>query len=801
MKKNSKLWLILFCFAAVLIHIIYIWQDNKIEEGYECSTGVEIPEINGSYPVGSIIQSFTTEYSSLNSLEFMFGDIPDKTAVMTVKILKSGKTIYQSSISLENLESDVWHRLYVNIPIKKQQEYEIELTAGSSTQAPYIYTVTGNNGAPENQSLVMDGVRLEEQLLVRYGYLKEPLTMDKALGTITSLLVLGLMIFLIMNGGVIYQHIKRYVFVLLEKMGGGHKQVFIISQLILCYLLIEDAGIVFQIPVKIVLYCISLLAGYKSETVVKYFKTRLTDWPSRIQFGIVVLFGGFSFVGNRMFIYPLNMKVTPQQILMFAAAVIWITPAAALFLSWYNSIKPVREKQMSSLKFTIIAALLLLIPACFALYAFNPGISSPDTRFCLATAAHSIRNMTDWHPPFYCLILKVIISIWDSTYAVIMVQFFFWAYVMIEGMLFLRKRGVSQKFLLSVAFLLGINPAVYLHLCTIWKDVPYAIALLWLTIIIARVTLERDVKHKWYIYLEFMTALIFTFFIRQNGMVVYVLTAFFTVIVFRRNVKLLGTVFLSLVLILFIKYPLYSYIGVQDSGGGIYIGLSQDILGVYYAGGSLSEDTMEMVNVLTDYNNGQYSYNPYWSSSTYNLDVPITAFIKNYINTFLKNPVIMLKEIICRQDCIWDLFGGQNAVLGCVNYTGTQDSIESWNHYYPERVSNQYTYSMQKLQAYGVENQLLNVITWKSGIYTLFTVFTFFSVLIKKADKKLWLVFVPFIGQILSLMLSTGWSDFRYYLALNFIAVFVILLVTTIKYKEKGEPDEISNIEYSLGGL
>lgn len=791
-NKKSKIYIALVILVIILINIFYIWQDNKIEEEYYCSTSEAIPEISDTYPITTISQSFITDNSSLNSLEFLFGNVPTDVSSLTLKIMNDTKVIYQSTIPLQILRNDTWYRLYVNIPVKSQKKYSLELTADNSP-VPSVYIVSKDNSAPENQTLMINGIEQSGQLLVRYGYLREPLNMDKLLETFTSLFVLILIIYFIFKYDLYVIYIKKYLADVRKKMGNNQKLIFILFELLNCYLLIGVSGIEFQIPVMALMYIISLLVGYKIQTIIEYYKNILNSRSALIQYLIVLFFSAFTFVGNRMFIYPLNMKVTVIQIFVFILAIIWMAPLILLFLSWYSNIKLVEEEQCGTLKFCAIAIAFLIIPACYALYAFNPGISSPDTENCLV-AAHHIRNMVYWHPPFYCMLLKLIIMIWDSTYAVIIVQIFFWTYVVLEGMLFVRKRGISQSFLLIFAFLLGINPANYIHLCTIWKDVPYAISLMWLIIIFARLVLDKNSKNRWYIYLELVVALVFIFFIRRNGIVVYALSIAFCSAFLRKNTKLIISILISIGLIVFIKYPLYSYLGIQESNGGIYIGLGQDILGVYYAGGNLSEESMEMVNVLTFHNNGQFNYDPYRADSSYDLDVSITTFIKNYLDTFFKNPVTMTREILCRQDCVWDLFGGQNATLHCVNYAGTQDYQGEWNNYYPVRINNEYTYSLSKYQNYTVSNQLLNILTWKTGIYTLLVVFAFLSVLIKKKDRKIWLVFVPFAGQIVSLMLSTGWSDFRYYWPLNLIAVFILLLIPTVKEVKKEVADEIINI-------
>lgn len=49
--------------------------------------------------------------------------------------------------------------------------------------------------------------------------------------------------------------------------------------------------------------------------------------------------------------------------------------------------------------------------------------------------------------------------------------------------------------------------------------------------------------------------------------------------------KLLGVLAVTIAMIFAVKGPVYSHFEVEDPGySGMYIGLSQDILGVYYAG-------------------------------------------------------------------------------------------------------------------------------------------------------------------------------------------------------------------------
>ena len=412
--------------------------------------------------------------------------------------------------------------------------------------------------------------------------------------------------------------------------------------------------------------------------------------------------------------------------------------------------------------------------------AFNPAISSPDTAFCMNYAINSIRGVMNWHPPFYILWLKAIVRVWNSTYAVLMVQYVWFAFVFLEGMRLLYRKGMTSAVIIFITALSALNCGNMVHLTTIWKDIPYAISVFWITILIARFMLE-DQRRSWLIYIELIIALVCAALMRQNGIIVFIVLIPILIFTFRKKWKMWVACALSIALVLIVQFPLYSYLDIQrNPGGGKYIGLGQDIMAVYYNGGNLNDDAMNIVNVLSSNDIAEFGYTPYWANSSYELNIPATEFIKAYIDTFVRNPVLMIREIVCRQDCVWDLLIGQDGTLGCVNFTGTMDSDATWNSLVQVRQNNFLTERVSEYTARSANLSLLNMIEWRAGIWTLFTVIAFATCVFLKNNRKLWILFSVQIGHILSLILSTGWSDYRYYWPLTLIGLFLILLVPTI---------------------
>lgn len=520
----------------------------------------------------------------------------------------------------------------------------------------------------------------------------------------------------------------------------------------------------------------------------KYVEENIIDEKKKIVFVFLYLFAAFSLVGQRILIYPLTAKLTMAGIWVFTVATLWFIPVINTAVYGLdrltNAVISSDRENMGKRKFVIIAAVLLLLPAAYSLYANNPGISSPDTYDTMLTNAHNLRGMYDWHPAFYCMILNVILIIWDSTYAVIFVQYFFWCFVMAELLLYLRKKGMKEPVLLVMAFLSGINAGNFLHLNTIWKDIPYTLSLLWILIILAKLSLDfEEYKGKRFVYVELIAALIGVFFYRKNGIASFAVIAAAMLIILHGNKKVWISLTVTAALIITIKGPVYSYFEVEDTGrNGMYVGLSQDILGVYYSGGEVSEDTLKMINVMTECNNAEYSYTPTWSNQVYpyELDVEPSEFIAGYIDTFLHNPVLMVRAVIAREDAVWNIFAGRDAVLECVNFHGTRDGVDEWNDYYPVREYNSLYLSMSSMTGYTASSQWISSIEWRSGLLTLLGILAFAYMIYKRGLGKYILVAAPLVGHLLSLLLSTGWSDFRYFWPLNLMNLAVILIAVVV---------------------
>ncbi|MEY8390564.1 hypothetical protein AALA98_04190 [Lachnospiraceae bacterium 45-W7] len=797
-KKFSARKKAVFAIAVffVIANIIWIAGGNGSAGQYHTSADIETKAME-EVSVIDLKQKFRSDYERLDKLELIFSGIAEEeSGYIQLAIASENQLLYQTKISLKNINNLEWKQIFVNMPVDREKEYEISLTARGCTVIPKMLLVPAANASPETLFSSARGGRLGKEIAVKYGYLSPAGLSERIEKSLVWLILLA--VFLAVP--ICFERMRdifvkaRFKFYSMKSRG----LLIMEAELVLGLAIVIYSGIKFHKSTEALFYLISVFAAWNARQKWKFVQTLADKRWKKTGLCLVYLYAAFSLVGQRTLLYPFHLQVTVRGLLVFAAAVLWFIPVVHTVLYYFCqfSIRFVNEnsRKMKTSWFLLLLFVFLLAPALLNLYANNPGISSPDTFDCMVRNAHHLRGMRDWHPFFYCLILKVILTVWDSTYAVILVQYFFWTYVMTEGLLYLRKKGMKDGVLLAAAFLSGINTANFIHLNTVWKDIPYALSALWTVVLLSKLAFDFETyKSKRYIYFELTVALAGIFLYRKNGIVTFAAVALAICFVFCKNKKALAVLAATALLILTVRVPLYSYFEVQSPGReGMYIGLSQDILGVYYAGGRVSAETLQMINVMTDYNNAEYDYkSTYYSHWTCDLDVEPLTFMKAYLETFVKNPVVMTRAVISREDALWNIFPGKNTRMGCVNYTETMDEKEpGWNQYYPARKDNALYPKMSAFTAYTAKSQWLNALVWRCGVLTLLSVILLFLAACERKNRKYVIVLSPVIGHILSLLLSTGWSDFRYFWPLNLMNIYIMLFVAVIstdKESEKGE--------------
>lgn len=768
-------------FIVVLLRIMYICIWDELDKNYCVSREIDISD-SIEIPCHNIITRFSSNQKRLDSLEIVFTGIEENRTGHIVLIITSGdELIYQTNISLENISNGEWTQIFINAELS-QKDYSIHLNASDDcVQIPNILIV--ENSAPETIQSYDGETPLEGQVAIQYGFLQPSSYLDRIVMCSLWLIFLFFAWLFLQN----YYQIASFVNNALTSIYAyiPKQTLLIVLECFFCAIITNCSGITFQVPTKILLYIISLCFTYNAHSRSSAINALCNTTAKKILMYSLYMYAAFSMVGQRVFAYPLDLQVTISGVFVYIIAVLWFIPIIrTLFYlleksnNWLFSSKRLRNHH-----FIFIVTAALLLPALYNLFANNPGISTYDSALTMAEKAHLLYGYDDWHPFFYSLVLRGILNIWDSTYAVIIAQYFFWIYVMLEFLLYLREKAIKDYILIFISIFMGFNAANFLHLNSIWKDIPYALSLFWSLIILAKLTIdEKKNQRKTVIYIELLIALIGIFFYRKNGIVPFIIICLMLMISLRKNIRIWCTLALTISLIAIIKGPVYSHFGVEDTGYyGMYIGLGQEILGVYYAGGEVSAETLKLITTMTNCNNAEYNYSLVYSNAAYDLNVTPSAFIRSYLDTFIKNPLLTLRALINRADTIWDIYTGDGCGVNLVNYHGTvpHESF-SWNEYYPERIYVSLYDTMSEITKYSVNSQWISAMQWRCGLFTLLGLIAIGFLLIKQGIRKCILITMPLIGQILSLLLSTGWADFRYYWPLNLMNTAIIMLAVII---------------------
>lgn len=327
MWKSFPKWkkmLFLIVTAVVIIRIIYIAGIGKIERQYQTSCEIDVTGAQ-EVPCQNVVQRFQSDCDRLNSLELIFNGIAeDKLGFFTLAITSENKLIYQTNISLVNVNNLEWKQVFINMPLDSGKEYEISVTAQDCTQVPNLLLVPVESAASEAIESYSEGAALSGQFSLKYGYLSEPLLSDKIMSSLIWLMFLLLFFLFLLKFEQIMEQCKK-IWVKLCSM--GNKEVIcIVLELIFSLIIIGSSGIEFQEPTKVLLYLISIVSAWKSEEKWKYVRNVLNKPWKKAGLYLLYFYGSFALVGQRILIYPLDQKVTVEGMFVLGITTLWMVP-------------------------------------------------------------------------------------------------------------------------------------------------------------------------------------------------------------------------------------------------------------------------------------------------------------------------------------------------------------------------------------------------------------------------------------------------------------------------------------------
>ena len=521
---------------------------------------------------------------------------------------------------------------------------------------------------------------------------------------------------------------------------------------------------------------------------------------------LLTLYIAFSIFGFHTIFFSRNSYERLTDIVIFILGVLWtvyFVQALLYFVGMlsekWSATNSIQERASYWRKWVLF--LFCSLPAFLLFqFAFNPAITTPDS---LVGLGHIIGEpLFNHHPPLHTLAVAFIMQLTGGD-----VRFVVWAQILAFSSIlatclcYLGKLGVQKKKLIISAILIPLIPSIGLHGTTVWKDIPFAIAMLWLTYICVRIYKELYNSNEkassrmiLSISIQLCISLVLVFFLRANGFMAYIFTfvmLFLVFIAIKRKRMILSLIF-SLVIIVLIQFPFYNHMNVVESGfsgEARYYALLLDLQAVYYDGGTLSENSLfllrrsipeiDSVDVRENFQRDWVHWNDYDLS-----EMEMGEFLFMYADTFVRNPFLVSRSVLTRTRAYWKIGVGEqiNTInwVPLITYRQGDAALVAYRQgdaenplINAERTPNFMTNFMQHQYLPFMHGPLTGVFVWRFGIWVLLmNVFIVYK-LIKK-DYRILMIFVPIYSYLLSILLANGWTDYRYGLSVFMIALFVL---------------------------
>lgn len=517
-------------------------------------------------------------------------------------------------------------------------------------------------------------------------------------------------------------------------------------------------------------------------------------FPSKksiVVYGLIVMYATLACMYNQIIISPHDIRLGIQGVcvLLFVFGSGFVLSFSVLanmsrLQAWMKTRLKVHKAQpitkLWTLLFLIVAGVWSIwLIACF------PANLSPDS-VAQWKQVIGVDPLYNWHPVFHTALIWLFSLIYQSPAIPALAQLLVGAAIWATGAIFLYRSGVPRKLVIGVTILVALSPNNAVYSVTLWKDVSYAIALLALTICLARVVKHQELQIKNMLLLGI--AICFVAMVRHNGIapaIVVTLALFFVLKGWRKTVPIIA---LSLMLIT--QTLVYNRIGVIPAPENLKLVPPLHGLGaVLYYDGELDDESIELLTKDVPKEVWDKQFHPYLADPYLYTESPKVGdlldtldtgtVLKLYSKALVFNPGLIIHERLTDADINWAVFHPA--------------SEEAFNHrfgfgVYPDNpyVSAQpniLTTFAEKGLNMTIQISILDTVLWRGGWIIILLFLMLYHMWIQKRIKY-GLVLLPFFANFFALFFGISSQDYRYVYSLYLCFPFLFLLYSTALCEE-----------------
>lgn len=462
-------------------------------------------------------------------------------------------------------------------------------------------------------------------------------------------------------------------------------------------------------------------------------------------------------------------------------------------------IRDEKKELLKKILLYLVPFLLLVI----ILLAFYPGIYTYDGDFQWEQVTSGYMN--NGHPFLSTYFQYLLSHIWKNNTVLLVFQIllltFIWGYITNE---FYKEYRNNYKRILIYSSLFILCPIICLYAITAWKDVLYSYYLFAIVYFLYKGS-KNNFKYSNFEYVLIGLLLFNVFNYRVNGMIVAVLLLmFFYFILYknRKSIKILNTLLIVLtfiianVILLFPKnYHINRYnehYTPADTGNEYSIPVLDNyrvwIMGAFIKNDYVEEEDLKFLNNCIEIEEWKEVYRPYLINDTSLASTRNEKFISENLEKFR---TIFNKYLIKHPFTVFDHYiKAANLLIGIIpkGYVYQYDFVK----WYPN-----YSFDVEKTSKIKWFNKLYEkfvgltmrgpIRIWFYRPSIMMYIIILLTLLLVRAtkNKMYWIVSVPMLSNIMSLLPISIAQDLRYvyinYLTFGFLLLIIVNNYETIK--------------------
>lgn len=417
----------------------------------------------------------------------------------------------------------------------------------------------------------------------------------------------------------------------------------------------------------------------------------------------------------------------------------------------------------------LVYALPMIIVFSIVMLAYWPGILSPDAM--VQWNQVQTGEIDNWHPAYSTIYIFLLTRICNSPAFVIIIQYILIAFIFAYTLTRIEKYyKVNKLVLFFVSCLFALTPLNFNFAVNMLKDVLYSFWILLLIAFLIDIINDKEWLKKWYhCLLLFMAGLLVSLF-RHNGIIVIGIMALVLILIYRKEKSIYFVCIGWIAAYLLMTSVGFKILNIKEANYSNKYGPVSHILAKMLNNDKV-EFTEEDIENMSEFVDVEELKNTY---KLYNMDYSIraqkvealkengTEYLKIGLHKAIQYPLEVVKYYIKTTSFFYSPIPfPESYVAGMF----TETELYIYENVYPELKENSKLPTLVK-KLKNIENKwqigTLGIITMRPAIYMYLSIIAIIVLIKKYKDKKILLLILPSLLNMLSLAPAMPVPSTRY---------------------------------------